>query len=107
METFFTTKRSMHQKIESIKYNACIAITGAIRGISREKNELLGFESLQYRRWYRKLYCFYQINNEKSPDYLLQLIPSKKSTYPTRNATNATMQQLNMFHLLKDLRNLL
>ena len=27
-----------HQKLESIQYNACLAITGAIRGTSNEKN---------------------------------------------------------------------
>ena len=26
-----------HQKLESIQYNACLAITGAIRGTSKEK----------------------------------------------------------------------
>ena len=29
---------SFHQKLEKIQYSACIAITGAIRGTSREKN---------------------------------------------------------------------
>ena len=28
---------SFHQKLESIQYNACLAITGAIRGTSKEK----------------------------------------------------------------------
>ena len=28
---------SFHAKMESIQYNACLAITGAIRGTSREK----------------------------------------------------------------------
>ena len=38
---------SFHQK-----YNACLAITGAIRGSSREKiYQELGFESLQQCRW--------------------------------------------------------
>ena len=27
-----------HQKLESIQYNACLAMTGAIRGTSNEKN---------------------------------------------------------------------
>ena len=26
-----------HQKLESIQYNACLAITGAVRGTSKEK----------------------------------------------------------------------
>ena len=28
---------SFHAKMESIRYNACLAITGAIRGTSRDK----------------------------------------------------------------------
>ena len=50
---------SFHQKLERIQYNAAIAITGAIRGTSKEKLfEELGLESLQQRRWYRKL-CYF------------------------------------------------
>ena len=42
---------SFQQKLESIQYRACLAITGAIRGISREKiYQELGLESLQSRR---------------------------------------------------------
>ena len=42
---------SFHQNIESIQYNAALAITGAIRGTSKEKiYQELGFESLQQRR---------------------------------------------------------
>ena len=80
---------SFHQKIESIQYNACLAKSGAIRGSSREKiYQELGLESPQHRRWYRKLCYFYKIYNAKSPDYLFQLIPLKKSSYTTRNADN-------------------
>ena len=41
---------SFQEKLESIQYNASLAITGAIRGTSKEKlyNEL-GFESLHAR----------------------------------------------------------
>ena len=47
---------SFHQKLELLQYNACLAITGAIRGTSREKlYEELGLEFLQLRRWFRKL----------------------------------------------------
>ena len=39
-----------HQKLESLQYNACLAITGAMCGSSREKlYQELGFESLQQR----------------------------------------------------------
>ena len=47
---------SFHQKLGSIQYNACFAITEAIRGASKEKlYQELGLESLQLRRWYGKL----------------------------------------------------
>ena len=56
-------KNTFHQKIDSIQYNAALAITGAIRGSSREKlYQELGLEPLQQRRWYRKLCFFFQIN---------------------------------------------
>ena len=38
---------SFHHKLESIQYNACLAITGAIRGTSKEKlYQELGLESI-------------------------------------------------------------
>ena len=47
---------SFYQKLESLQYNSALAITGAIRGMSTEKlyNEP-GLETLEKRRWYRKL----------------------------------------------------
>ena len=42
---------SFYQKLELLQYSACLAMTGAIRGTSREKlYEELGLESLQLRR---------------------------------------------------------
>ena len=48
--------------IERVQYNAALAITGAIKGTSQQKiyNEL-GFESLRFRRWFRRLFAFYKI----------------------------------------------
>ena len=46
---------SFHQRLESIQYNAAIAITGTIRGTSSEKLfQELGLEILKSRRWFRK-----------------------------------------------------
>ena len=43
-----------------MQYNAALAITGAIRGSSREKlYQELGLETLQQRRWYRKLFLLF------------------------------------------------
>ena len=56
-----TYNYSFDQKMESIQYNAAIAITGAIRGTPTEKlYQKLGLESLRKRRRYRKLYNFFQ-----------------------------------------------
>ena len=77
---------SFQQKLESIQYRACLAITGAIRGTSREKiYQKLGLEPLQSRHWYRKLVMFYKIYKNKSPFYLFNLIPQKTSSYAARN----------------------
>ena len=63
---------SFHQKVGSSQYNACLAITGAIRGTSKEKlNDELGLESLHLRRWFRKLCCFYKFYKHESLQYLL------------------------------------
>ena len=53
---------SFHQRLESIQYNAALAVAGAIRGTSQEKlYQELDFESLQSRRWFRKLSLLYKI----------------------------------------------
>ena len=45
-----------HQKLESIQYNTALAITGVIRGTSREKlYQELGLESIPKRQCYRQL----------------------------------------------------
>ena len=51
---------SFHKKIESIQYSPCLAMTGTtIRDTSHEKlNHEFGFETLQSRRWFRKLCLF-------------------------------------------------
>ena len=54
-----TLNNSFPEKLELIQYNAALAITGAIRGSSKEKfYQELGFESLLLRWWYRKLCLF-------------------------------------------------
>ena len=69
---------SFHHKLESIQYNTWLAITGAIRGISKKKiYQELGLESVQLWRWYRKLGMFYVIYKNKSPQYLFKLISEK------------------------------
>ena len=80
---------SFHEKLESIQNNACLAITGAIRGTSSEKlYQELGLESLKSRRWFRKHCHFYKILNEKSPSYLFDLIPNFNRVRESRHSNN-------------------
>ena len=76
-------------KLESVQYNTALAITGAIRGSSREKlYQELGLESLKLRRWYRKLCLFFKLKKNKHPSYLFDMIPKVLSTRTTRNDNN-------------------
>ena len=51
---------SFCKKIESVQYNAALAITGAIQGTSREKlYKELGLETLKSRKWLKKLSYFH------------------------------------------------
>ena len=81
--------KSFIDKIESIQYNAARAITGAIRGTSKEKlYQELGLEYLQSRRWCRKMCLFFNIIKKKSPNYLHNIIPTQQRFYRTRTADN-------------------
>ena len=87
---------SFHLKLESIQYNACLEITGAIRSSSRENlYQELGFGSLQQCRWYRKPCCFYKIFKNESPHYLFNIIPTRNPFYITRNHTNIPLFKTN------------
>ena len=68
--------------IESVQYNAALAITGTIKGSSRERlYQELGLESLSDRRCYRRLVYFFNIVSCNSPSYLNSLLPSKQRSY--------------------------
>ena len=88
---------SFHQRLESIQYNAAIAITGTIRGTSLEKLfQELGLETLKSRCWFRKLYLFYRILHSKSPSYLFKLKPENNNPYASRKAQNNQNPFLNV-----------
>ena len=64
-------------------------VTRAIKDTSREKlYKGLGLESLQLYRCFRNLSCFYKLFNSEHPHYLYKLIPSRSSSYVTRNIHN-------------------
>ena len=71
---------SFNAKLESLQYNAALAITGAIKGSSTEKiYEELGLESLKSRRWYKKMSFLYKVLKSKSPSYLFNTIPNSNN----------------------------
>ena len=77
---------SFSNKIESIQYNAALAITGAIRGTSKDKlYRELGLEHLSSRRWFKRFCLFHKIYHKKSPNYLYQLIPQNHNRFYLRN----------------------
>ena len=88
-----------HQKIESVQYNSALAITGAIRGTSKKKlYHELSLETLEKRRWYRKLCCFFKKFRDQSPEYLFNSIPTSVRPYNTRNSNN--IPQFKIKHIL-------
>ena len=70
--------------IERVQYNAALAITGAIKGTSQQKiYQELGFDSVRFRRWLRRLWVFYKIKSTQLPSYLYDLIPNSSHNYNT------------------------
>ena len=71
---------SFHQSLDYLRYSAAIEITWAIRGTLSEKLfQELRLETLKSRCWLRKLCLLYKLIKEKSPAYLFQIIPEKKT----------------------------
>ena len=77
---------SFHQKIESVQYNTCLAITGARKGISEEElYNKLGLELLQLCRRFRKSCYFYKFYKNESPQYLFKLVRLRHFPYNAEN----------------------
>ena len=69
---------SFSEKLESIQYKAALAITGANSGSHISRDEIyqeLGLESLESRRWYKRLSLMFKITQNEAPKYLINLIP--------------------------------
>ena len=80
---------SFYTKTEFIQYNTCLTITGAIRGMSKEKvYQELYLQSLQLCPWYRKLFLFYKVFKNEHPKYLFNLISVRSTPHATRTVDN-------------------
>ena len=75
--------------IETVQYQAALAITGAWQGSSRTKiYEELGWESLSDRRWCRRIIQFHKIVNNMTPIYLKNKLPRiRRPLYQQTNTT--------------------
>ena len=63
------------KKLEATQYSAALAVSGAWHGTNKYKlYEELGWESLYYRRWYRRLTHFFKLKSSFSPLNLYNLI---------------------------------
>ena len=79
--------QNLMEKLESVQYSAALTVTGTWRGTSREKMYAeLGCESLNSRRWSRRLTLFYKIINDLTPWYTKEPIPPlQQPNYSLRN----------------------
>ena len=76
-----SSNASLSQIIESVQYNAGLAITGAIHESFRETlYQELGLENLHDRLWYIQLCLYYKITQNYCPLYLTELLPIVKSS---------------------------
>ena len=64
------------EKLESVQYSAALAVIDAWKGTSRDKPyDELGWESLNLRRWSKRLVLLYKIVNNLTSDYTRHAIP--------------------------------
>ena len=88
MQMWFLTNH-FPKKNESVQYNTALAITGAIKGSSREKlYEELAQEYLYRSRWTRRLCLLYKVFSSGQPSYIYDLLPPLRSSRRHVNSFN-------------------
>ena len=88
-------KEIFESKLERVQYNACLVITGAIRGTSRDSIYAeLGLELLSARRWYWKLLSFNKIVRGLSQTYLTAYINFfSERPHSTKSSTQRHLEE--------------
>ena len=77
-------------KLESVRYDAALAITEAICGTSQIKLHVkVGLEFLKARGCFRWLCYFHKFISYGLPPNLFQLIPQESHSYNTRNSDDS------------------
>ena len=89
--------QSFYKKLESVQYNAVLAMTGTIRGTNTERlYQELGLEPLQNRHKFRRLCLFYKIYKGHTPPYLHNLISKNfQSSYSLGTTNNIPLFRVN------------
>ena len=82
--------QSFYKKLESVQYNAVLAMTGTIRGTNTERlYQELGLEPLQNRHKLPRLCLFYKIYKGHTPPYLHNFISKNfQSSYSLRTTND-------------------
>ena len=76
---------SFKNKLESVQYNAALAIAGAIRGSLRERfYQELGLESIKYGGGIKNCVCFSNLKKKHS-SHLFEMILKVLSIQTTKN----------------------
>ena len=86
---------SFKDKLEMVRYNPALVITGAFKGTLRDGiYRELGLKSLAERRWSRKIFFFHKIINGLLPVYLQSYISyCREGVYRTRLANQKNLRQ--------------
>ena len=84
------------EKLEAVQYNVCLAITGAIRGTSRERfYRELGLETLNNRGWSRQLFFSHKIIKGFSPSSLQKILCFRNvQHYQTRSKSTKIIKKI-------------
>ena len=86
--------KSINSKLESVQYNATVAVTVVTKGTSRLKlYKELGLESLKSQKTLRRLCAFHNIVSTRLPTYLFNLIPQSAHAYQTRTSISIPTYQ--------------
>ena len=73
------TLPTLMMKLESVQYQAALAVNGAWKGSSRVKlYEDIGWESLSDRRWCKRILHVHKIVRGKTPKYLYEKLPPNR-----------------------------
>ena len=97
MQMWFLTNH-FPKKNESVQYNTALAITGAIKGSSREKlYEELAQEYLYRSRWTRRLCLLYKVFSSGQPSYIYDLLPPLRSSRRHVNSFNLVSRKSEYF----------